>query len=571
MRNQSKTEDRELSVAEIVALFEAGDLGAELHRYHDRNESKSIEFTQRLVTLHNSDKIDLFEITKQSSFSELKGPQFFRVLRLYCDIIPKLKGLSMRLMECCSLLAKMAGGDGASVNPSFAFLEWCKTNHSEALSVVNEAKAENTLAIQFAGFALQALADRKLALTFLDSTNVDIQRAGIMALSGRITCDQQLAREAIVTITAIIANSRIDDLRARALSAVFDLIAHNACADLVPEAMTAVAREPGPWSVHSVSDLLWQKTNLFNLETLDIALGIVLEVDKKNHMTVEALDMGLAALIRSAFGEKVAEFLALLFGKAELSFSSFENTASEFRIGNSDLLYSLIGRWLTSGNIDLCRNVGILLGEAQIFQQSVATLALSPMRQRLFCGKVIGFLLFKPVTCSSLLVSILRGCDEQLARFTSELLGGFILTNFGNDVKTYLKSIDASCPSIPWVSKALKINEDLIHWINTVAPIRELYPSASQQNTASWHWHESIRTAQEEAEADSWITHFFPRSTVLYGHRLIAPIIEADGLSNLQTVDLQEFTIEFEKPRLELLDPISLYLTIWRFQTERLS
>ena len=70
---------------EIVRLYRAGELSAELARYHERPAGEDDPFIQRCIALHNSGAIDLISVPSQPAFASVTGHAFFVAQHLDCE------------------------------------------------------------------------------------------------------------------------------------------------------------------------------------------------------------------------------------------------------------------------------------------------------------------------------------------------------------------------------------------------------------------------------------------------------------------------------------------------------
>jgi hypothetical protein len=70
---------------EIVRLYKAGELSAELARYHEMEDGAEADdsFIQRCITLHNNGSIDLVSVPSQPAFAGIAGHAFFTAQHLY--------------------------------------------------------------------------------------------------------------------------------------------------------------------------------------------------------------------------------------------------------------------------------------------------------------------------------------------------------------------------------------------------------------------------------------------------------------------------------------------------------
>jgi len=115
------------SQAEILDLYERGELAPEIARYHEY-PGEDDPFLALCIELHNKGDIDLLAVATTDAFAAISQQDFFTAQHIYCEAVPKLKTNAMALMECCRALIKQAGNDGAAGQPNLAFQNWCSAN-----------------------------------------------------------------------------------------------------------------------------------------------------------------------------------------------------------------------------------------------------------------------------------------------------------------------------------------------------------------------------------------------------------------------------------------------------------
>jgi hypothetical protein len=172
------------SAEEIIRLYEAGELGAELALYHEHPDGEDNPFLQRCVDLHNTGQIDLISIPSQPAFANVTGHSFFTAQHIYCEAISQLRADVIELMECCRILIKQAGSDLAATQPNAAFRKWCENNLRSSAVVIEKARTGDELARQFVTFALQASGDVQGAFEFVNAFQDDRRLSAMAALSG---------------------------------------------------------------------------------------------------------------------------------------------------------------------------------------------------------------------------------------------------------------------------------------------------------------------------------------------------------------------------------------------------
>ncbi|MBO9443879.1 hypothetical protein J7363_17440 [Phaeobacter italicus] len=135
----------------------------------------------------------LFTQEDRELLAGLKGPRFFEVQTILCEVIPLLQTAPSELTELVQFLVETGGADLAANQPNAAFRKWCEVDPSRSDEVIQLAKDGNELARLHLVFALQAKADFGEAIACLDRSDEE-QTAGVLALSRmQLNSDQVLA------------------------------------------------------------------------------------------------------------------------------------------------------------------------------------------------------------------------------------------------------------------------------------------------------------------------------------------------------------------------------------------
>jgi hypothetical protein len=558
---------------EIVRLYKAGELSAELARYHEAKDGADADdsFIQRCITLHNNGNIDLVSVPSQPAFAGITGHAFFTAQHLYCEAIPKLDTTVTALMKCCRTLIEQAGTDGAAGLPNGAFLTWCKSNPNAGAAVIREARAGDELAKGFVTFALQAANDSDSAINLVQSYDDDRRLSGMKALAGMAFANAAAARKAIRVLEPFVTDGDNDHVRANALLAAFEVLEKQNNAKAAKRLIDAAVREPGPETLHGLAQIVWLHHALLDDQQLRTALQALEAVNPDHLGTVRILDMGLWRLLDTK-SEAALDFLTIKLRDGKLTLKNFETTAHKLTSGNPARLYELIVRWFLSGSIELCSNVSELVGidKERAFDTTVQPLGLTAVKQIFLCRKAIGFLFIKPVICCSIIVSVLRAGDRDAEGPVTDLLFDPILLSYGGDAKEYLKRIPAPDSAYGAIQNALAKDGDFYAGLDATGTIKALHPSEYQRDVVRQRIYDEMRTVHKMAESKSVLLSLVHRSTILYGKRSLTYVTDPDGSQRAVAMDLKSFGTSFELPRREILDPVGLDYMLRVYRVEKL-
>jgi hypothetical protein len=313
---------------EIIRLHEAGELLAEVARYHGTAENEDDQFIRDCVALHNEGKIDLVSLPNEAAFAGITGHEFFIAQHFYCEAIPKLKTDAIALMQCCQKLVDQAGADLAAGAPNGAFHIWCQNNPKERAKVIDEARAGGDLAKQFVTFALQASDDMDLAIDFVRSYADDRRLSGMTALARLTFADAAAAQKAIAVLEPFIAASGQDHIRANALLAAFEVLNRQNDPEASERLIRAAAVEPDRHTLHGLAQIVSLRNTSLTGEGLRTAL-LALQAVKSEHVgTLRLLDLALHRLLGTVHTTTALDFLAAVLREGELAIQDLQATVT---------------------------------------------------------------------------------------------------------------------------------------------------------------------------------------------------------------------------------------------------
>jgi hypothetical protein len=311
------------SAEEIVRLYEARELAAELARYHEGPEDAEETFLQLCVELHNDQKIDLVVVPSQPGFANIAGHDFFTAQHFYCEAIPKLHADVTALMECCRTLVEQAGADGAAGQPNDAFRHWCQNNPTERALVISKARLGEELAKRFVTFALQAAGDVATAIDFVQSYDDERRLFAMAALRRMPIDDASKAQEATRVLEPFLSVVDDDNLRANSLFAVFDILKKHNDAEKASAFVELAAKQPGPATLHSLAHVIWLHHKLLTSHAIQTALHALEAVQPERQGTLRTLDMGLHHLLSTDNAPSALDFLTATLRDSQITIESY--------------------------------------------------------------------------------------------------------------------------------------------------------------------------------------------------------------------------------------------------------
>lgn len=548
------------SAEQIIQLYKAGNLVAELAQYHLPAEDGSDTFLHRCIALHNNGDINLVAIPGQPAFDAIDTHSFFTAQQFYCDAIPRLRTNATALMACCRTLIERAGNDGVAHMPNGAFRQWCKRNLEDAAGVIRDAKAGDDLAMQFVTFALQGANDIETATEFVREYDDNRRLYGLSALGQMSFADGGSARQAIAAVEPFVASGNVDAVRANALSAAFGILQPLEDNALARRLVQSAVQDPGPQVLYGLARLLFQPDSSLDIETVGMALNALRAVDAEQLGTVRLVDSGLQRMVGTPNESQALDFLTETLRKGTLTIEQFHSTVHKLSTDKPQRVYELVAKWLLSGSIALASSTGqfVMAGKERVFNTSAQSLGLSSDQQLFLCRKAIGFLFFHPVTCCSILVSVIRAADEDVRAQVGQLLFDPILLSYGGGARDYLASLPSTDAAYGTVQNVLARFGDFYSAIDAIGSIKELHPSERQLDTAHQRAHDQMRETHKEVEKQSIFRKLVHHSTILHGKRTLTYLADPGGQKRAFAMDLQKHSAYIELPHLEKLDPVGL-------------
>jgi hypothetical protein len=527
------------------------------------------------VKLHNVGAIDLLSLTKTSEFERIDGSRFFLGQHFFCEAIPRLNDSTREMMHCVRALVEKGGTDLAANQPNAAFAEWCKADLVRAQEVLHAAREDDPLANEFLTFALTAGNMVEEAKDFV-ARYVGVRRlSGIAALGRMIYADPGTGRGDLSTLLCALDGKPDDPLFANILASALD-IAEKTDQIACDEALSIIKRvcaAPGPHTHLSCARVLWLHHKSLTEEVVVLLLQALNSVDPTHKGTIQALDQGLRRLLDTSYDDHGIAFVEkLLSSNNTLALSDFPDFSRRLIEGPAERFHRVFVAWMLSGKRVLCEGMSDFFrrGDRDDVPLSLPLQGLSPVKQIFLCRKAIGYLFLQPVTAASILVSVLRACNDAVADQVSSLLFDPLLLSYGGATTNYLGGIGTNDPAHAHVHVALKQRERYLEALKSAGTIKELHPSERERQLEHLRFHDQMRTAHKEAEKKSVFLNLVTRSVILYGKRSTIYVEGPDDTRKPVDMELKEYSVAFELPRMEIVDPNGLDYMLRVFRAERL-
>jgi hypothetical protein len=295
-------------------------------------------------------------------------------------------------------------------------------------------------------------------------------------------------------------------------------------------------------------------------------------LDAEQRGTIQILDIALAKILEGGSANQAVELVSAILIRNERKIPKGEFSSFGGRLLQHPILPDVVVQWLLRGDRSLCEWL------CRLFQRNVdqpLDLVL-PLNSRsaaekyFISRKILGFFFFQSVLAASLIVCVLRSCDEKEGDAIADLLFEVLLRNYGGKVVDYLNGVEEHDLAYKYVRRALHKHEKYFAEVRSVGDLKELYPPEHNVAIARLRTAEEFRNAHKEAEKKSVLLSLVSRSTVLYGKRTLSYPAMSGNERKPFKMDLQAHGFSLEIPRTEVIDPYGLDYLLRVLRVEQL-
>jgi hypothetical protein len=563
----------------LIEAYKSGELITWL--FDSSNSFETDESTSLLtqcIELHNSGQIDLLSLIRNPEFERIDGHRFFIGQHFFCKTVPKLNSTTEEMMRCIHLLVEKGGADLFANQPNIAFQEWCKMDLTRAREVIDAAKNNDSLANEFLTFALTAGNMIEEARDFVEKYTDGRRISGISALARMNFDTPAQTHETLSTLLSALDNEPDDQLCANVLMSALE-VAEKTDRSGLNDALLIVKRactETGSFTLHACARALCLHGKSLSEDAVVLLLQSLRSVDPSNKGTIQEIDNGLCVLLGTPHWAHAITYVEdLLTASDVISLSELQRFSRKILEGPGHRFHDVFVSWMLSGKKALCEGLNEALRNSRSSEKPIDLpmqhFKLPPIQQVFLCRKAIGYLFFQPVIAGSILVSVLRECDDDVADVVCSLLVDPLLLNYGGNLRNYLSTIEANDPAYTHIQAAINENDRYLEGLGSVSGIKELRPSEHERQIERLRSHEKMLRSWKMAQKESAILTAVKRSVVLYGKKSIT-YVEASETGERRPVEmeLQPHSVAIEVPRVEIVDPVGLDYMLRIFRVERL-
>ena len=563
---------------QLVELFNNGMLPANMASRFGLSDQQASQIVEMLATLHNAGTIDLLRLVEDGAIQSLDGSKYFLATHFFCKILPGMEESPSRVMRCVKALVDQGGQDGAANQPNAAFRVWCENNPLSAGEVIDAARNGDDLASHHLTFALEALKDVTAALQMVTGDNDELRLFAITAL-GRIADDDQNSRTETLTAFGQLIDKDIDDtLRGNLLISTLAILAQHP-EDPLPEGtelIRGIVKYASEFTVHQAAHVLWAYRKALQPDIVESLLETLSHLKPTNKGTVRELDHGLEVLLNDGYDEAAIDFMTKLLPSVDddLDLEEFGSFTNALLSGPEERLSRVVVQWLMLGEPSLCEGLNNILRGEGIDGPPLNLLAgdldIPPKAQIFLCRKAIGWFFMKPTTTASILVSVLRVCDEGIAPEIQNLLFDPILVNYLG-IKEYLEKLSSDDAAIEHINQAIEKSETYFAALRDMPAIKELRPSEHQRRIQQILQSDEMRDFHKQVQSKSVFLSMVKNSVLLYGKSSLSFVKGDKGELRPMEMDLKSHGISYEMPRMESIDPFGLDYMLRIFRVERMA
>jgi hypothetical protein len=530
-----------------------------------------------LNDLHNAGEIDVLSIINSKAFQELGASDFFLGQHLLCKLIPMLNSEVVPMMQFVSALVEKGGHDLAANGPNSAFRTWCGKHAEKSREVIELASTGDALASDHLAFALVASHAEPEAKLFARTYNGQRRWASLTALGQIEPMDRASRLDALATMRTILEEDTADATVTNVLSAMFGIVDRKT--SLAErhwiDVLFAVCAAAGDMAKYQLAQCLWAHKTCLRSKALAAILEALVDVRVDHQGTIDQMDLGLAEQL-SSNPRPVLQLVKVLVTRSEseaVPLRRFDTLTRRLVSGDRNLFHETLIEWLLTGERELCEgikeSIGASLGDKAVLQIDFARFDLNDVQKLFVCRKALGYFFFAPVTAASILVSVLGSAEPDLTQSVGDLLFDPLLINYGGEVRKYLESVVGDPRAGPAIRRALARLEGYLDDLRSVGEIPELRPSERHRQAERERWRELMRRSVEESESRSVFRDLVTRSTILYGRRTITHVVGPNEETRRVEIALQEHSMTFELPRMQMVDPQGLDYLLRVFRMER--
>lgn len=580
-----ETERFTLEILEAVKTETFLDYISNVSHCKQRNRE---QLGEMLASLNNTGEIDIISEFKNLKNKADSAGDFFSAMHILEIVLPDLNSSVDKVLDCVQHTITEAGQDlaaGMLIQPLTDFCEAIPSRVDEALVVIlsDPGSYGNLLPpVLIAGTGVDIEKYINHSIDYLYHENVSIRSNAVFAL-GRIqySSRSEYIQRILNGLTAICETEVHDQVLSSVVRTVCNIITSNdSYTEEALEILSSALSKGGGLTLYKASHIFGYECQNFREEVLDTLLAALSSVNAEHGGTLSNIGHGISILLKRDDPKKGIDFLErfLLHHQREVTIESLNHLVHSIMEQDISLLNKLMTKWFLKGDRILCDSIRIIVDTShnKEIRLSVDQAELPPgnsVHHIFIARKVIGYLFMKPVTCASILLSLMENYQEEnVLSDIGMLIFDPILLNYSGGPYHFLKENQGkfSEPVNFEIQKAINAIDAYLEGLRSIPEIPEMFPTQEQREIQRRSIGRKMAESYKEAQQDSIINLICSKSILLYGRSSIVRVYDNSGKSNRMEIPMQQHSVSFEIPRQADISPVDFDYTLRVFRNERL-
>ena len=569
----------------LIAAFKSGDFLDVVYHIYQVELDECEDLPLEIAALHTDGHINVVAEFAKLNDKQESGPDFFTMRHVFEKTLPHIDAPARGVMRCVLRLHKGAGQDmaaGAVFNGYIAYCEKDPARPREAMKIIEgeyDQFADILPSTVAAGSRIDNPHYLAEALRLGRHPAKVLRRRAVFSLSniawpkGANVPEQALAGlEKSVT-------EEDDEILASVIKSAFAFYQQDKTTEarviaLIDKALS----RGGEYALHAGAEIFGFNTREIPAPLLDVILGHLKQVKPTNRVILGNIDYGVKTLLKGVAAEKALRFLEelLLLNMDTLTIENFNGAADKI-LRNKTLLGRVTTRWLLNGAPTLCKSIDKIVRKSRNdtlpIDIEASELTTKDCKHITFVArKAIGYLFTKPVTATSILISLMRlAPDDETRKCLGKLLFDLLLINYPGSAREYVEAQARRKTGKvkETLDKALAELTAYLDPLRAVPALAALHPNQAHREAYSRYKGELFAASMQEAEQRSIFRNFALNINLLYGRKFINYVHGGGGPPRRVKTPLTSHSVQMEFPRMGNLDEHGLNYMLHVFCAER--
>ena len=569
----------------LIAAARSGNFLDVIYNIYRAEPDERGDLPLEIAALHNDGHINVVAEFAKLDNKSGSGPDFFTMRDVFENTLPHIDAPMRDVMHCVLHLYQGAGQDMAAGTVFNGYIAYCEKDPARPLEAMKIIEGEHD---QFADILPSTITagsridnQHYLAEVLrLSRHPVKVLRQCAVSSLARIAWPKgaKVSKEALAGLEKSITEED-DEILASVIKSGVTFYQQDKTTEARVTALIDKALSKGDeYVLHAGSEIFRFETQEIPTRLLDVLLGHLKHVKPTKKGTLDNIDYGVATLLKEAPAEKALRFLEelLFLHTGTLTTKDFDRTANKI-LTNKTLLNRVTTRWFLNGAPALCESVEKIVRKSHNdtlpIDIDASELTTKDFNHIVFVArKAIGYLFTKPVTATSILISLMRlAPDDKTLEYLGELLFDPLLINYPGSVLEYVEAQaqQETGKVKATLDKALAELTAYRETLSDVPVLASLHPGQAHRETYSRYAGELFEASMKEAEKHSVFRNFALKINLLYGRKSINYVHGIGGPPRRMEMPLKSYSGQMEFPRMEHLDEHGLNYMLHVFRAER--